>query len=162
MRRAAAVACVLALVAVDCSSRDIAGRVTAVADGDSLTITDAAKRSYRVRLQGIDAPERAQPFSSVSKAALSRLVFGRDVVVVPQKIDQYGRIVGKLMVNDRDAALEQLRSGLVWFYTHYENEMTPADRAQYLAAQREARLARRGLWVEDRPVPPWQFRRHRR
>ena len=159
MRVTAAIACMLALVAVDCSSREISGRVTAVADGDSLTITDSTRRSYRVRLQGIDAPERAQPFSNASKAALSKLVFGRDVVVVPQKTDQYGRIVGKLLVNDRDVALEQLRSGLVWFYTHFENEMAPADRARYLAAQREARLARRGLWAGDRPTPPWQFRR---
>ncbi len=162
MRIVAAIALVLALAAVDASCREISGQVTAVADGDSLTITDAARRSYRVRLQGIDAPERGQPFSSVSKSALSKLVFGRNVVVVPQKTDQYGRIVGKVLVNGRDAALEQLRSGLVWFYTHYEKEMSSADRAQYLAAQRSARESRLGLWADDRPVPPWQYRRNRR
>ena len=145
---------------MDLPGREITGRVTAVADGDSLTITDQAKRSYRVRLQGIDAPERGQPFSASSKAALSKLIVGRDVVVLQQKSDQYGRVVGKLRINGRDVALEQLRSGLVWVYTYHSNDMTAADRAEYLAAQRSARLARQGLWSEVQPIPPWQFRRN--
>ncbi len=142
---------------------DIKGRVTAIADGDSFTLTDASRRSYRVRIQGIDAPERAQNFSQASRKSLSDLLFAREVTVIVQKHDQYGRIVGTVMAGGRDAGLEQLRAGLVWFYTYYANEMRTADRAAYLEAQREARVGRRGLWSDAQAVPPWRFRReHRR
>lgn len=153
----------LAFIATSAICAEIKGRVTAVADGDSFTLTDAGRRSYRVRIQGIDAPERAQDFSQASKKSLSELLFSRDVTVIVQKHDQYGRIVGTVLAGGRDAGLEQLRAGLVWFYAYYGHEMSGADRAAYLEAQREARVGRRGLWSDAQAVPPWRFRReHRR
>jgi endonuclease YncB( thermonuclease family) len=114
-----------------------------------------------VRIHGVDAPERRQAFSYASKQALSEMLFGRDVVVEVNKEDQYGRIVGTVTVDGRDAGLQQIRSGLAWFYTHYANEMTRQNRAAYIAAERDARAARRGLWSQQNPVPPWRFRRER-
>lgn len=152
-------ATLVALSVLAGSGQEILGRVTAVADGDSLTITDRDLRSFRVRLQGIDAPEHGQPFSRASKSALGQMLFGRDVVVIPHKVDRYGRIVGTVLVGGRDAGLEQLRSGLAWFYTFYEHELTLSGRNDYLAAQRLAKQQRRGLWSETAPVPPWRFRR---
>ena len=89
------------------------------------------------------------------------MLFGRDVIVEVNKEDQYGRIVGTVTVDGRDAGLQQIRSGLAWFYTHYANEMTRQNRAAYIAAERDARAARRGLWSQQNPVPPWRFRRER-
>ena len=141
------------------SAATITGRVTAIADGDSFTLTDGRRRSTRVRIQGVDAPERRQAFSYASKQALSDMLYGRDVVVAIDKQDRYGRIVGMVKIDGRDAGLQQIRAGLAWFYSHYSNEMNASDRAAYVAAQRDARAARRGLWSELNPIPPWRFRR---
>jgi endonuclease YncB( thermonuclease family) len=164
--RLMSISCRLALslvfvIAANASAATITGRVTAVADGDSFTLADAQRRSIRVRIQGVDAPERRQGFSYASKQSLSRMIYRRDVIVNVDKEDQYGRVVGTVMVDGRDAGLEQIRAGFAWFYTHYANEMPPVVRTVYIAAQRDAKNARRGLWSETEPVPPWRFRRER-
>jgi endonuclease YncB( thermonuclease family) len=137
----------------------LAGRVTAIADGDSFVLTDARSRSHRVRIGGIDAPERGQPFSQASKSSLSAMIFKREVVVTTGKVDQYGRVVGTVLAGGHDVGLEQLRSGMAWFYTYYGNEMNSRDRAAFLEAERGAKSARRGLWADARAVPPWRWRR---
>lgn len=157
--RALSIGFALLAAATTLTAATITGRVTAIADGDSFTLTDARQRSTRVRIQGVDAPERRQSFSYASRKSLSDMLYGRTIVVVINKEDQYGRIVGKVMVEGRDAGLQQIRSGLAWFYVHYANEMSSSDRAAYVAAQRDARAARRGLWSEKDPIPPWRFRR---
>lgn len=138
------------------------GRVVAVADGDTITVLDAAHIQHRIRLAGIDAPELSQAFGRVAKANLSRLVFQREVEVHVTKTDRYNRLVGKVIVDGRDVCLEQLRAGLAWFYTDYQFELSPADRAAYSAAGREASAARRGLWADPSRIPPWQVRRNAR
>ena len=152
---------VILVLAANASAATITGRVTAVSDGDSFILVDAQRRSIRVRIQGVDAPERRQGFSYASKQSLSKMIYRRDVVVNVDKADQYGRVVGTVMVEGRDAGLEQIRAGFAWFYTHYANEMPPVVRTVYIAAQREAKSARRGLWSENDPTPPWRFRRER-
>jgi endonuclease YncB( thermonuclease family) len=155
-------ACIfLAALTITCraETRSLAGRVTAVADGDSFVITDAARHSYRVRLLGIDAPERHQSFSAASKRQLSNTIFGRDIVVTSDKVDQYGRIVGSVVVNGHDVALDQVRAGMAWVYVHYQGQLSPNERAAYTAAQRSAKEQHAGIWSEPSPVPPWQFRR---
>ena len=157
-------ACLFVVVTLCCraETRSLAGRVTAVVDGDSFVITDASRQSHRVRLLGIDAPERKQSFSTASKRQLSNMIFGRDIVVISPKVDQYGRIVGSVVLNGHDVALDQVQAGMAWVYVHYQGELTPSDRAAYAAAQRSAKEKRAGIWSEPAPVPPWQFRRSRR
>lgn len=137
------------------------GRVVAIADGDTITVLDASKRQHRIRLNGIDAPETAQPFSAVSKSHLSDMVFGRDVMVVGSKVDRYGRLVGTVIVGTTNANLEQLRAGLAWYYRDYAPDVSPENRPLYEAAEAEARVARRGLWRDPSPVAPWAYRRPR-
>ncbi len=135
------------------------GRVVAIADGDTITVLDAGNSQHRVRLQGIDAPERGQAFGTVSRQNLANLIFNRQVTVEYDKLDRYGRIVGKVLVDGRDICLEQIRAGLAWHYKQYENEQSPEDRRLYAEAEREARAARRELWRDESPTPPWDFRR---
>lgn len=139
----------------------LTGRVVQVADGDTITVLDANKNQHRIRLQGIDAPERAQPFSNVSRQHLAELVAGKTVKVMWSKRDRYGRIVGTVFVDGRDVSLEQVKAGLAWHYKYYANEQSPEDRQRYAQAEDNARADNLGLWQEKNPVPPWEFRRRR-
>jgi|GEM_PF-255278 len=134
------------------------GLVVGVSDGDTITIRDDHNNSMKVRLQGIDAPEKGQDFSNVSRQHLADLVAGKQVDVEYEKLDQHGRIVGKVMLKDRDVCLEQVKAGLAWHYKYFEKEQTASDREEYAAAENQARAAKVGLWQYESPTPPWEFR----
>ena len=137
---------------------ELYGRVVRVSDGDTITIADAERMRYRVRLAGIDAPERRQAHGKVSKNYLSNQLFGRSVVVDWRKADRYGRLVGKVRIDATDAGLEQIRAGMAWHYKQYANEQSSGDQMAYAAAEVLARRARIGLWKGPEPIPPWEFR----
>lgn len=132
--------------------------MVAIADGDTLTILDSENVQHKIRLAGIDAPERSQDFANRSKENLSRLAFHKNVWVVGGKTDRYGRIVGVVRVDEADICLEQIKAGLAWHFKRFEHEQPPRERQTYAAAEREARLARRGIWSIPGPTPPWEFR----
>lgn len=138
------------------------GKVVGVADGDTITVLDGQQAQHKVRLMGIDCPEKAQPFGQNAKQSLSDLVFGRSVNVEWQKLDRYERVVGKVLVSGQDANLEQVRRGLAWHYKKYEREQEPLDRAIYAQAEIEARMGNRGLWSDPSPIPPWDWRKGKR
>jgi endonuclease YncB( thermonuclease family) len=144
------------------SQTNIAGRVVRIADGDTLTILDRTNTQHRIRLQGIDAPESHQAFGTQSKKNLSDLVFAQEVTALCDKTDQYGRMVCKIMIGDRDINLEQIKAGMAWHYKDYEREQSPADRELYTRAEDDARVARRGLWRDTNPTEPSEFRREER
>lgn len=156
--------CVLLLslcLASPLAAADVTGKVVGIADGDTVTILDGLHRQYKVRLAGIDAPEKRQPFGQRSKQTLSDCAFGRSATVEGNKVDRYGRLVGKVHVNGVDCNLRQVEQGLAWHYKQYVGEQGPADRIQYDAAETAARRARIGLWHEPSPIPPWDFRRNK-
>ena len=128
------------------------GRVVAVLDGDSLMVLDG-RRQVEVRLHGVDAPEGGQAFGNVCKRTLSNLVFGKPAALQVVDIDRYKRSVARLTVDGRDVGLDLIRAGCAWHYRQY------SDDAGYAAAEADARRARRGLWQDAKPVPPWDYRR---
>jgi endonuclease YncB( thermonuclease family) len=130
-----------------------------IADGDTVTVLDATNAQHRIRLQGIDAPESHQAFGTQSKKSLSEMIFDREVTVEYDKTDQYGRLVGKIVLDGKDINLAQVKAGMAWHYKEYQREQTPTDRELYARAEDEARNARRGLWVDADPVEPSAFRR---
>ena len=136
----------------------ITGKVVGVSDGDTITVLDASKTQFKIRLEGIDAPEKAQPFGQKSKEHLSDLVFGKQVVVESNKTDKYGRTVGKVLINGKDANLEQLRSGFAWHYKEYQKEQSASDRVAYANAETNAQNSKSGLWRDPKPMPPWDWR----
>jgi endonuclease YncB( thermonuclease family) len=135
------------------------GRVVAVTDGDTVKVLDASNTQWKIRLMGIDAPEKKQAFGIRSKSNLSDLVFGKTVTVEYSKKDKYGRTVGKILVNGVDANLEQIKAGMAWHYKKYAKEQPMADRETYAQAVEQARARQRGLWSEAEPVPPWDWRK---
>ena len=133
-----------------------------IADGDTVTLLDGTNGQHRIRLQGIDAPESHQAFGAQSKRNLSDMIFGKHVTATCDKTDQYGREVCKIILENRDINLEQIKAGMAWHYKDYEREQTPEDRRIYAQAEAEARQAHRGLWIEANPVEPSEFRRAER
>ncbi len=142
---------VLAIIA-PASAATIDGKVTAVKDGDSIIVLDANKVEHHVRLVDIDAPEHDQPFGSRAKQALSEKVFGKQVSVEWEKKDRYDRTLGKVSIGKRLINLEMVADGFAWRYKQYSNE------PDLIKAEDQARSAKRGLWADPTPVPPWDYR----
>lgn len=137
------------------------GRIVAVLDGDTVTLLDGSNKQTRIRLMGIDAPEKAQAFGMRSKQYLSELVFNKQVAVEYSKQDKYGRTIGKILVDNLDANLEQVKAGMAWHYKQYAREQIPSDRTAYAAAEELAKSTKHGLWVDSNPSPPWEWRHNR-
>lgn len=146
-------------VALAASERSFSGSVVAVADGDTVTVLEGGRIERKVRLAGIDAPEKAQPFGQRSKDSLSRLAFGKEAQVKWSKKDRYGRTVGKLIVGGKDVCLEQIRRGMAWHYRKYARDQMERDRIEYARSEEDARRVRLGLWADRDPIPPWEWRK---
>ena len=146
-------------IAMSLNAATLQGKVVSVADGDTITVLDSQKTQHKIRLQGIDAPERAQPFGNKSRQSLHELVHGKQVTVDYQKKDKYGRVVGKILLNNTDVCLEQLKRGMAWHYKQYANEQPKEDQETYSLAEQQAKTELKGLWKDKQPVPPWEFRK---
>jgi len=145
----------------------IEGRVVGVSDGDTITVLDQDHRQIKVRLGGIDAPEKKQAFGDRSKQNLSRMVFNKEVRIEWHKRDKYKRAIGKVWVapvscsectKTIDANLAQLTAGMAWWYRQYAKEQSVEDQQQYSKAESEAQNRRIGLWADSSPMPPWEWR----
>ena len=141
------------------NAKTIEGLVVGVADGDTITVLDQQKNTYKIRLQGIDAPEKKQAFGEKSKQSLHDLVHSKQVRIEYDKEDKYGRIVGKVIVDDVDVCLQQLVLGMAWHYKKYQNEQSVSDRALYSETELKSKSLKLGLWTDDTPMPPWEFRK---
>jgi endonuclease YncB( thermonuclease family) len=146
------VACCLAAVA---SAADFGGKVIHVADGDTLTVL-VDRQQIKVRLVEIDAPESKQPYGQKSKQSLSDLCAGKQAKVSDKGKDRYKRTLGRVTCDGIDANAEQVKRGMAWVFDRYV-----ADRALY-ALQDAAKAAKRGLWADPKPVPPWEWRMNKR
>lgn len=149
----------LSLSFINCAVAAIlVGKVIGVLDGDTIDVLDARKVAHRIRMTGIDAPEKAQPFGQRAKEHLSDAVFGKQVEVQAGKFDKYGRTIGKVVVGGVDANLEQVKSGFAWHYKQYAAEQSVSDGELYSAAEEKARTSHSGLWHDAHPMPPWEWR----
>jgi endonuclease YncB( thermonuclease family) len=155
--KSAATTLVLCLV-LQAQAETLLGKVIHVQDGDTITVLDDTRIQHKIRLTGIDAPERRQAFGNVSKESLAEQVAGQSVAVEWDKVDRYGRKVGKVLLGGLDSNLVQVKRGLAWHYKQYQREQSPTDRQSYAAAEAEAREAKLGLWRDAEPMPPWEFR----
>lgn len=136
---------------------DLEGRVVRVADGDTLSLLDADNRQHKVRLFGIDAPERDQAHGDRAREALEGLVGNAPVGVVVVNTDDYGRAVGTVYRENVNVNLAMVAQGHAWWYRYY----APHEHA-LRAGEESAREQQLGLWRGSDPVPPWEWRRGRR
>ena len=133
---------------------ELTGKVIGISDGDTFTLLTADKQQVKIRLAEIDAPESGQPYGNKSKQALSGLIFSKDVRVVVQTTDRYGRTVGRPYVGDMDVCEEMVRAGAAWAYREYLRDKG------LLTIEAEAKAGKRGVWglSEAQNMPPWEWR----
>lgn len=141
----------LLLLAVLCAPAH-AAEVIGIADGDTLTVLEDRK-PVKIRLANIDAPEHAQAYGNRSRQSLSNLCFGKDARYDVQDKDRYGRLVATVYCDDINVNRKQVEFGFAWVYSKYNQD--------YLipALQDQAFSARRGLWADPNPTPPWEWRK---
>ncbi len=139
-------------------SRWLSGTVTAVHDGDSLSLSTASGTEH-IRLQGLDAPELAQAYGNVARQALSQQTLQQAVRVAYEDRDGYQRVLGQVFtVQCMDVNLQLLQSGMAWFYRAYACDLDSARRTRYAQAEADAQAQRLGLWRQNTPVAPWVYR----
>lgn len=134
-------------------AEEFEGKVISVMDGDTVRVLVGSKQ-VKVRLFGIDAPESKQAFGKQSEKELKSLVWKKEVKVVVKDIDQYGRTVGVLFINDLEVNLEMVKRGMAWVYRDFNKDK------KYLEAEEVARKSELGLWRDKNPTPPWLFRKN--
>jgi endonuclease YncB( thermonuclease family) len=147
-------------------AQTINGEVVAVADGDTITILeiqDNAKVQRKIRITGIDAPEKAQAFGAASKDAMASLVFRQRAEAECRGTDRYGRFLCLVRVNGADVGLRQIETGMAWHFVKYANSQPREEAAAYSLSEEFARAKRKGLWRDlgtaAPPIPPWEYRK---
>ena len=152
----------LLLISARAPAEALTGRIVGVSDGDTLTLLDAKQVPHKIRVAGIDAPEKKQPFGEKAKSSLSALAYNRMAEVDCRKIDRYRRKVCVVFVGGKDVGLEQIKAGMAWWYRQYAKEQTPQERIDYEHAESQAKRHRYGFWSDPNPIPPWEWRHHGR
>ena len=152
----------LLCLSLNTQAEPLTGRVVGIADGDTLTLLAGTNTPYKIRLGGIDAPERGQPFGNVSRRHMAEIAFGKQATADCYKVDRYGRLVCTVYVDGKDLGLAQIDAGLAWWFRLYANEQPPQERLTYDMAETKAYVDRIGLWSDPHPVPPWEWRKTER
>lgn len=134
----------------------LTGRVVGITDGDTFTLLDSNKNQIKIRLHGIDCPEKSQPFSNNCKKYLTELIYLKQVSIQTSGTDRYGRklgivMLGKLVINEK-----MLSAGMAWHFKQYDS------RKEWARLEEKARAQRVGLWADEDPVPPWKWRKTKR
>lgn len=139
------------------SAQILKGKAVKIADGDTFTLLVNGHDQVKIRIDGIDAPEKGQAFGNRAKEYLSGMIWEKELTVSVTKKDRYGRSIGKVSTPSiTDVGLEMIKAGFAWQYRDYNNEKAYAD------AESLARQNRKGLWLDNNPKRPQDFRKEKR
>ena len=145
----------LPLLAADCK---LPGKVIRVLDGDTIAVMDKQRQSHKIRLAGIDAPEKKQPYGKKAKKVLTALLRNKRVCIEWHKQDRYKRKVGIVWLDQVDINLQMLHQGLSWHFKKYAKEQSAENQRLYAAAERTSKSKVIGLWQEPDAIAPWDWR----
>jgi len=145
--------------AVVAGSSPFTGKVISVSDGDTITVLKNNNEQVKIRLSGVDCPEGGQAYGKKAKSFISSMVFKKSVTVEPETTDRYGRTVAMVLTDGRNLSEQLIARGYGWVFRKY---CTWAFCDDWLRLEEKARLARIGLWADDNPVPPWDWRAEQR
>ena len=148
----------LVVTTADAKASIFSGKVVRIIDGDTIVILTTERR-VRVRLAGIDTPEKNQPWGNAATREMRRLVAGRTVDVEWHKKDRWNRKIGIVYSEGQDVGLVMVERGFAWHFKRYANEQTHSNREAYAAAEASARHRKKGLWSDPEPIAPWEWRR---
>jgi micrococcal nuclease len=159
MKRNLLILCLVLLLPTLCFGWS--GKVVGVADGDTITVLDTRDQNFikavKIRLYGVDSPEKAQDFGNKAKQFTSDLVFGKNVEVDEITTDIFKRTVAKVTVEGKSLNEELLKAGFAWWYVQYAKGET-----RYKELEEKARQEKIGLWSHPDPTPPWLFRKEKK
>jgi|TARA_B100001093_G_scaffold158003_1_gene150510 micrococcal nuclease len=146
----------IALFCLSAQAEIIRGKVIKIADGDTLTLLTDSNKKIKIRLAGIDTPERKQSFGNTAKNVLAKLVFQKEIQIEVLTKDRYGRTVGIVFLDNQNVNYELVRKGMAWAYKRY------TDNELLYKLEDEAKKRRIGLWADENPIAPWDWRRGKR
>jgi len=145
---------------------DFNAEVLRIIDGDTVVVVDSDGQKLRIRLLGIDTPEKNQRFGYESSAYLKKILNKQSVTIIsspdknkPYTLGYYKRIIGKIFLNGRDINLEMIQKGMAWHFKKYKKSQPIKDRYSYNKAEVNARKKNIGLWKNENPLPPWKWRK---
>ena len=145
---------------------DFTAKVQRVVDGDTVHVIDKAGKKFKVRLTGIDAPEKNQPYGLAATYKLTEILINKLVLLKskpnngkPYTIDRYKRVLAKIILDGRDINLSQVLRGYAWHFKRYQKQQSPSDRELYSEAEIDAKKNELGLWGEKNPIAPWKWRK---
>ena len=148
---------IIIFFSIPVSSQTLEGKVVGITDGDTFKLLVQDSILHRIRVANIDCPEKKQPFSAKAKQFTSDAIFGKIVKVNVLSTDRYGRFIGVTAYNDSLILnLDLLKNGLAWHFVRYSNDMTLEE------LELTARKKKIGLWQEESPIPPWEWRANKR
>ena len=135
----------------------VANKVVGISDGDTFTLLNGDNQQIKIRLYGIDCPEKKQDFGEVAKQKLSELIFNKEVRIVKKDTDRYGRTVANVYTGANICVNEEmLKAGLAWHYKEYDQN------PYWDVLEQDARQKGLGLWKQKNPTPPWAWRKEKR
>lgn len=140
----------------------IKGTVVYITDGDTVKVVDVNNKVHKIRLAGIDAPEKRQKYGKASSMELANCALDKKTVVHWNKLDRYKRVVGVVYINGKDCNLNQIKKGVAYHYKKYQKEQTPEQRKQYDRAEQVAQGMKYGVWSSNDTIPPWEYRKIKR
>ena len=146
----------LLIFTLSAQAETLEGKVVKIADGDTLTLLTSSNQQVKVRLAGIDTPERKQPFGNRAKQALAKLAFQKQALIEVETKDRYGRTVGVVFVNGQNVNAELVKQGMAWVYRKYNKDMDLYE------LESRAKKEKLELWLDENPIPPWEWRRGKR
>ena len=145
---------------------DFTAKVQRVVDGDTVHVEDATGKKFKVRLTGIDAPEKNQPYGLASTYKLTEMLINKWVLLKSKpdngnlySIDRYNRVLAKVILDGRDINLAQVSNGYAWHFKRYQKQQSSLDRETYNEAELNAKKNELGLWREKKPIAPWKWRK---
>lgn len=144
----------LILFLVLCFGADLSGRVVKVVDGDTITLLTAEKKQIKIRLYGIDAPEKKQAFGEKSRNFLADRVGGKVVEIKEMGVDKYKRFLAVIYFKGTDINAELVKNGYAWAFVKYSND--------YIGLENLARRSKTGLWRDKNAIAPWEFRKNKK
>lgn len=150
--------CVLLLLVLAVAENVFAwpGQVVSVTDGDTIKVLDPVGQQVKIRLYGIDSPEKKQSFGQAATKHTANMIAGKTVEIEEIDRDRYGRIVGIVLIGGVNVNQELVRNGYAWVYHQYCRR---PECLTWQSLEQEAQAKKLGLWVEPRPIPPWEWRR---
>lgn len=148
---------ILVFLLFSTSSYAWVGKVVKIADGDTITVLNSNNEQVKIRLYGVDAPEKKQEFGTKSKDFTADFCFGKEVEVQAVDTDRYGRTVGRIYHNNKELNIELVKNGYAWVYSQYCKDSEYCGELKDM--EEIARSDKAGLWKDSDPTPPWLFRK---